>query len=230
MGRADRPPIGDRSFLGVFFDADPQQPRRYPQCPWKTNEDRRNLLDGPYNDELVDAAAGLVAEELPRLATRQDPARHIDPLPLRPESDDNHHAQRLRLKLYALLTTRRIVPDQDGRLQAVTAVEYPPEALSSGRREHMARALDRWSAYPHRPSNWLHHSALTRERVARLNRLVDPRAETNRWHASGVPYASISGWLEAFVPRRIGGGRSGRGLDGRHTDRRIGSHRGPEGP
>ena len=173
-------------------------------APWKTNEDRQNLLDGPYNDELIDAAAGLAAEELPQLATPGDPARHLDALPLRPESEDNHHAQRLRLKLYEVLGTRPIAPDQDGRLQAVTAMAYPPEAVSSGRREQTALALDRWSAYPHRPSNWLHHSALTRERLARLNRLVDPRVETNRWHASGVPHAPISDWLEALV--RAGAG------------------------
>ena len=173
-------------------------------APWKTNEDRRNLLDGCYNDELVDAAAELAAEGLRRLATPADPARHLDALPLRPESEDNHHAQRLRLKLYEILETRPIAPDQDGRLQVVTTMAYPPEAVSSGRREQTARALDRWSAYPHRPSNWLHHSALTRERLARLNRLVDPRVETNRWHASGVRHAPISEWLEALV--RAGSG------------------------
>ena len=35
--------------------------------------------------------------------------------------------------------------------------------------------------------------------MARLNRLVDPRAETNRWHASGVAHATLSEWLEALV-------------------------------
>ena len=33
-------------------------------APWKTNEDRQNLLPGIYNDELIDAAAAMVAEAL----------------------------------------------------------------------------------------------------------------------------------------------------------------------
>ena len=52
-------------------------------APWKTNEDRQNLLPGPYNEELIKAAAGMIAEELPKLVTNDDPARHLDALPRR---------------------------------------------------------------------------------------------------------------------------------------------------
>lgn len=38
-------------------------------APWKTNEDRQNLLTGPYNDELIEAASELIAAALPGLAT-----------------------------------------------------------------------------------------------------------------------------------------------------------------
>lgn len=34
-------------------------------APWKTNEDRQNLLAGRYNDELIEAASELIAEALP---------------------------------------------------------------------------------------------------------------------------------------------------------------------
>ena len=54
-------------------------------APWKTNEDRQNLLPGPYNEELIDAAAKMVAANLSSLATRSDPARHLDALPRRRE-------------------------------------------------------------------------------------------------------------------------------------------------
>ena len=45
-------------------------------APWKTNEDRQNLLPGPYNDELIESAAKMIADKLPNLATESDPARH----------------------------------------------------------------------------------------------------------------------------------------------------------
>ena len=44
-------------------------------APWKTNEDRQNLLSGPYNDELIKTAADLVADVLPALATQADPCQ-----------------------------------------------------------------------------------------------------------------------------------------------------------
>ena len=45
-------------------------------APWKTNNDRQNLLPGVCNDELIDAAAKMVADALPRLSTsgRSGPA------------------------------------------------------------------------------------------------------------------------------------------------------------
>ena len=44
-------------------------------APWKTNEDRQNLLPGPYNNELIESAATMIAANLPDLATQTDPAR-----------------------------------------------------------------------------------------------------------------------------------------------------------
>lgn len=37
-------------------------------APWKTNEDRQNLLPGPYNEELIRAAATMIGQALPGLA------------------------------------------------------------------------------------------------------------------------------------------------------------------
>ena len=65
-------------------------------APWKTNEDRQYLLPGTYNDELIDAAADLVAKALHRLKTPEDPARHLDALPRREEAGDSEHNSRLR--------------------------------------------------------------------------------------------------------------------------------------
>ena len=72
-------------------------------APWKTNEDRRNLLAGPYNDELIDAAANMVADALPSLATSTDPAKHLDAPPRREEAGEGEHGKRLRKRLVAAL-------------------------------------------------------------------------------------------------------------------------------
>lgn len=72
-------------------------------APWKTNEGRRNLLPGPYNDELIDAAAKLVAKALPKLSLPADPAKHLDAPPCREEPEHGEHSKRLRKKLLAAL-------------------------------------------------------------------------------------------------------------------------------
>lgn len=91
-------------------------------APWKTNEDRQNLLPGPYNDELIDAAARMVAMRLPELATEKDPALHLDALPRRGEAGDTEQSERLRRELYETLRERPVVPDQRGRLCKVEDV------------------------------------------------------------------------------------------------------------
>ena len=167
-------------------------------APWKTNEDRQNLLPGPYNDELVEAAAEMIAKELPELATNDDPARHLDALPRRHEAGDPEQACRLRERLFSCLHEREIVPDQDGSLRARCELSFPPKELTpSG--QMAAAPFERWEAYPGRPSNWLHHKALSRNRLAAIDRLFHPGDEPPKWPSSGAPRATIAKWLEALV-------------------------------
>ena len=165
-------------------------------APWKTNEDRQNLLPGVYNDELIDAAAALVASVLPQLSTPDDPARHLDALPRREESGDSEHSNLLRDRLYSRLHGTEVVPDQDCNLRKLSEVSYPPRALTSGDAQSVSASLDSWAGYRGRPSNWLHHSALNRNRMATLERLHD-HAMPNRVYS--LPRASIAQWLEALL-------------------------------
>ncbi len=164
-------------------------------APWKTNEDRQNLLPGVYNDELIDAAAAMVAENLPRLSAKDDPARHLDTLPRRQEGGDNVHSERLRERLFAALAGRGVVPDQVGKLRKVREISYPPRELTSGGQIDLA-PFERWAAYDKRPSGWLHHSAITRTRLPTLDRLFNPHASPFQ---SSVPRATIARWLAALV-------------------------------
>ena len=167
-------------------------------APWKTNEDRQNLLPGPYNDEVIDAAAEMIAEALPRLATSDDPARHLDALPRRHEMGDSEQADRLRARLFSHLHDRAVIPDQEGDLLARQDVSYPPKELTSDGKRDMA-PFERWAAYPKRPRDWLHHRAFTRNRLATIDRLFPPEGEAPGGSSSGAPRAEIAQWLEALV-------------------------------
>ena len=171
-------------------------------APWKTNEDRQNLLPGRYNDELIEAAAKMIAEELPKLATRDDPARHLDLLPRRRDGSDSEQAELLRKRLFCDLHEREVVPDQDGNLRLRREISYPPRELTADDRIDTA-PFERWAAYSGRPANWLHHTAVTRNRLATIDRLWHPEGEPPVWPvASGAPRATVSEWLQALVENK----------------------------
>ena len=184
-------------------------------APWKTNEDRQNLLPGPYNEELLEAAAAMIAEAIPKLTTNEDPAGHLDALPRRHEGGDTELADLLRKHLFSNLHEREIVPDQDGNLRAVGEVSYPPKELTADRQMDMA-PFERWASCPGRPSNWLHHKALTRNRLATIDRLFPPRW---RGHSPSAPRATIAEWLGALVEDREPGDAVPASM-GRHPDGR----------
>ena len=167
-------------------------------APWKTNEDRQNLLPGPYNDELIKAAAMLVADNLHRLSTASDPGKHLDALPRRKAPGDSEQSERLRARLYSVLSERPVVPNQDGALRRLRDVKYPPKELTAGGR-HLNRApMERWAELPTRPPNWLHIRAATPGRLAKIDRLfaVLPR---KHWESGDAPRARIDQWLWALV-------------------------------
>ena len=170
-------------------------------APWKTNEDRHNLLPGPYNDELIETAAEMIAGKLPDLATDADPARHLDALPRRYEAGDPAQSERLRRRLLARLCEREVIPDQDGILRSIPNVNYPPKELTSDGALG-AETLERWAQYSGRPPNWLHPRAIPRTRLARIEQLIE------QWKsANGYPYprkATVSEWLEALVKEKTG--------------------------
>lgn len=181
-------------------------------APWKTNEDRQNLLPGPYNDELIDAAAEMIADALPHLATPADPARHLDALPRRHEAGDPDQSDRLRERLLAGVCQREVIPDQDGKLRSIPNVNYPPEELTRGSLEEKNDAFESWARYLGRPSNWLHHRALTRHRIARIDQLIK-QWQSACGNAPRFPRkAAVSDWLEALVHGKTGGAAAGASI------------------
>ena len=164
-------------------------------APWKTNVDRQNLLTGPYNDELIRAAAKLIAQALPELAASADPARHLDALPRRQEAGDSHHAQLLRKRLFKKIQGRKILPDQDGKLRKPDKLSYGPELRDSSH-EQAAKVRELWASHGAQPTGWLHHKALSRNRMAKIDALfaADPFSVYSK-----APRTSVGEWLEALV-------------------------------
>ena len=160
---------------------------------WKPYEDRHNLLPGVYNRELICDAVSLIVDSLPNLNTNNDPALHLDALPRGRVASDGELTELLRNQLYMELKDHKIVPDQNGVLQKIRQILYPPKKLPS-------EALERWVSSHHRPSDWLHHSALTASRRATIDRIFQA-TDRSVWSTGSLsaPESSISDWLEALV-------------------------------
>ncbi|MDE0669488.1 MAG: DEAD/DEAH box helicase family protein [bacterium] len=226
--RADQRPGDDRAEVSIWWAAPVDRLNRpgkfwafFPtatpslvpgilNAPWKTNEDHQNLLDGRYNDELIAASASLIAEALPLIRSSEDPARHLDVLPRRHEAGDPHQADLLRERLFTALHGRAIVPDQDGTLRRIGDISYPPPRLTPDRGMDIA-PFDRWAAWPNRPTDWLHHKALTRTRLAIVDRLFQAPDEPP-WRTSRAPRESLATWLEALVAGGVAGEKVGASM------------------
>ena len=174
-------------------------------APWKTNEDRQYLLKGVYNDELIGAAAELAATSIADLSSADDPGSHLDVLPRRPEGD-NPHCNLLRDRLYGELAGRSIIPNQHGTLCQPDELRYQPADLVVNR-TFALEALAAWAAFEHRPTDWLHHSALRWDRLPRCEWLhafaVGQDDESIEWNPDEdkwtMPRVAVSTWLEALV-------------------------------
>ena len=70
-------PLAAREQAGKFWAFFPTETQTLTSgilnAPWKLNSDRTNLIRGPWNTELMKAAAALVAKSLPSLSTEGDP-------------------------------------------------------------------------------------------------------------------------------------------------------------
>lgn len=154
-------------------------------APWKTNEDRQNLLDGSLlNVELIDRTAELVVDSLPRIVEPDDPAGYLDLLPGRTKEHHNWADLKLNIRVYEIAAARPSLPNMEGVLFKPSELKLHPPNLS-------AEALRLWRSYPAHPTGWCHHdvdaSTARRSRVERLLELNGRRAE------------SVAVWLESLA-------------------------------
>lgn len=94
-------------------------------APWKTNSDRENLLDGPFNKEMLRYAAELVVGQLSTLNSTEDPVRFLDVLPAR--DPINWADNELRIYLFITLEKHHCLADREGVLRLPSKVRLLPE-------------------------------------------------------------------------------------------------------
>lgn len=150
-------------------------------APWKTNADRQNLLDGPFNRRLLREFERIVADAWQDLLDNDDPGGLLDLLPARERDEKNWADSALSHGVYAALASRPCVPNGTGHLVAPRDASLrPDQALTDGGRKWLE---ENGVAEGQARHLWVHPSAESRERRPRAERL-------------GCRSGSLSSWLE----------------------------------
>jgi superfamily II DNA or RNA helicase len=153
-------------------------------APWKTNEDRQNLLRGSFNEELIDQFAHMVVDNLPNLVDPGDPGAFLELLPARGRESPSWADELLTRLVYQFAGSVPSLPDQTGSLRQPSDVELHPK-------EATVEALAAWTSHPSRPVNWCHPSVSGDTRYSRAVRLL---AEGQQRRP-----ALLDEWLEAVA-------------------------------
>lgn len=180
-------PLEGKTAIGQFWAFFPTEYkttlRGIVNAPWKTNEDRQNLLHSEFNREILEKVAGLVVDNIANLANSDDPGAIVDILPARRDEARNWADEFLNDSVYDKAAGRRCVPNQTGQLSIPSELHLHSSELSR-------EILEVWAACANRPDNWCHPSLETRTRRLRVERLV---------LSEDGSAATVREWLEALV-------------------------------
>ncbi len=182
---------GPGSFWAFFPTSDETSLRGVLNGGWQTTSDRHSLVDGPLNDELLTAAAALVAQSLAGLAPTDDPARFIDLLPA--EEDKGVHDRKLAAALFERLAATVVLPDSDGVRHLPSELSLLPALLPEN-------AVAIWSASAFRSTGWAHWTTNSRIRRKRAERMgARSNASYVEWLESLVTSKSVAASREAIL-------------------------------
>ena len=152
-------------------------------APWKIDFGRSALVPGEYNTALMRAAAGLIAETIPRLSSPDDPARTLDALPRIVER--NEPATPLVDELWARLVSSAVVPDGTNELRCGAQLSLHPVEDHGLATQWLSLVKDEDVL-----SGVVHPSCLKRQRLSRLKELRSRSKER-------LKELDICGWLKA---------------------------------
>lgn len=99
-------PLQDQTSASALFNA-----------PWSVNDDRTTLLRNDYNREILGTLSEMFTGMLPRVATPDDPAAHLDYMPARGREQLSFGDELLCAHVPEIATSLELVPDATGTLR-----------------------------------------------------------------------------------------------------------------
>jgi hypothetical protein len=167
-------PTEDRTTLAGIINA-----------PWKMGDDRRNLLPGQFNHEiLTEVLPALISSEWHQLVDAEDPCSVLDVLPARGREARSWADDVLNEPVFRKLHTIPSLPESSGKLRKPSTLKLHPAGLTDELREG-------WSSLQPSPAGWVHHGIdKTRERRLKAERLIG-ESESSR--------PNLTKWIEALT-------------------------------
>lgn len=160
-------------------------------APWKLNEDRTRLIEGPFNAELLGQIVQLVVGGLPAIGADEDPGGVLELLPGREKEKRGWADLELIGTTYEALGNAPCLPDLDGEFRRPSELGLHPDKVPF-------EAIKLWSGQ-RAPRGWVHPSAYRSDtRASRVTRLAE---------VAGVRPTPVVAWLEALLrsPKDAGG-------------------------
>jgi superfamily II DNA or RNA helicase len=172
-------------------------------APWSISDDRTTLNDGSsFNREILEAMVRLFVKALPKLRTNEDPARHLDYLPARPDESSGEADSFLRNEIPKAAALESNIPDATGVLRVGADLVPLDPSLMPNPFLNMEK-FRLWSNAGNTRDDVPHFSAYAESRKPRLRDLLgfaDPRlSRSRRPVASPNPSINLRTWLEEYA-------------------------------
>lgn len=187
-------PVSGREQAGRFWAFFPTETQSRTSgilnAPWKLNSDRTNLIRGPWNEAIMQAAAELVSDSLSALPTPEDQGAAISAFPRQPERQDEIAIPLIRA-LWDRIVASEVLPNVEG-------IPRRPSDLLRHFVED-AEICQSWASHANMNARrcYLHPDCYSSEaRVFRLNALV---AEAKRRDVTVLPISSSVDWLDCMA-------------------------------
>lgn len=184
-------PLSGRDPAGQFWAFFPTQDKTtlsgIVNAPWKLSDDRRNLLPGEFNTEILqEVLPGLVAAEWPKLHNPDDPSWALDLLPARGREARSWADDELNRPIVDNIRSIASLPDVEGVLKKPKTLRIHPRGVE-------APILEAWRSLVPVPTGWVHHSVdSSAERRAKAERLLGGETDEEAFSTAGE-------WAEALV-------------------------------
>ena len=182
-------PLDSRVALGRLWAFFPTEDRTtlagIINAPWKTTDDRRHLLEGKFNHEiLTEVLPTLIALNWHLLMDPAEPASILDVLPARGKEGRSWADKILNEPVFAALRQAASLPDVGGALNLPSSLRVHPDRLGS-------EILASWASVTPRQPGWISHGIdATSERRLKVERLGGHHPKTR---------ADIVEWVQALT-------------------------------